>query len=154
MSTWFGASHVALMVKKKKKKKLPANAGNLRDAVLIPESGRSPRGGHGKLLQYSCLKNPMDRGAWQATVHGVTQSQTPPSNLAQRDTVLTIHTSFLEIAHIRRLLSVGVLDTSCTLWSSDSTLSISGCFHWLYLWMFPLWICWITFVNISYLWSV
>ena len=74
---------------------------------MIPESGRTPRGGHGKLLQYSCLKNPMDRGAWQATVHGVTQSQTRPSNLAQRDTVLTIHTSFLEIAHISWLLSIG-----------------------------------------------
>ena len=103
------------MVKKKKKKKLPAKAGDLRDAVLIPESGRSAGGGHGKLLQYSCLKNPMDRGAWQATVHGVTQSQTRLSDLVQHDTVLRIHTSSLEIAHIRWLLSVGVLDTSCTL---------------------------------------
>ena len=42
----------------------------------IPGSGRSPGGGHGNPLQYSCLENPMDRGAWQATVHGVTQSQT------------------------------------------------------------------------------
>ena len=42
----------------------------------IPGSGRSPRGGHGNLLQYSCLENPMDRGAWQATVHGVTKSWT------------------------------------------------------------------------------
>ena len=44
------------------------------DLGLIPESGRSPRGGHGKPLQYSCLENPMDRGVWQATVHGVTES--------------------------------------------------------------------------------
>ena len=43
---------------------------------LIPGSGRSPGGGHGNPLQYSCLENPMDRGAWQATVHRVTQSQT------------------------------------------------------------------------------
>ena len=42
----------------------------------IPGSGRSPGGGHGTLLQYSCLENPMDRGAWWATVHGVTKSQT------------------------------------------------------------------------------
>ena len=48
-------------------KNLPANAG---DAGSIPGSGRSSGGGHGNALQYSCLENPMDRGAWQA-VHGV-----------------------------------------------------------------------------------
>ena len=48
-------------------KNLPANAG---DTGSIPGSGRSPGGGHGNLLQYSCLENPMDRGAWQAAVHG------------------------------------------------------------------------------------
>ena len=53
-----------------------ANAGDARDAGLIPESRRSPGGGHGNPLQYSCLENPMDRGAWWATVHGVTKSQT------------------------------------------------------------------------------
>ena len=42
----------------------PANAGDVRDAGLIPGSGRAPGGGHGKPLQYSCLENPMDRGAW------------------------------------------------------------------------------------------
>ena len=47
-------------------KNMPANAGAIRDAGLIPESGRSPVGGHGNPLQYSCLKNPMDRGAWRA----------------------------------------------------------------------------------------
>ena len=46
------------------------------DAGFITGSSRSPRGGHGNPLQYSCLENPMDRGAWQATVHGVTKSQT------------------------------------------------------------------------------
>ena len=51
-------------------KNLPASAGNARDSGLIPGSGRSPGGGHGNPLQYSCLKNAMDRGAWQATVHG------------------------------------------------------------------------------------
>ena len=53
-----------------------ANAGDIRDAGLIPESGRSPEGGYGNPLQCSCLENPMDRGAWRATVHGVTKSQT------------------------------------------------------------------------------
>ena len=48
----------------------PGNAGDLGS---IPRLGRSPRGGHGNLLQYSCLENPMDRGAWQATVHGITK---------------------------------------------------------------------------------
>ena len=57
-------------------KNLPANAGDARDTSLIPGSGRSPGGGHGNPLQYSRLENPMDRGAWWATVHGVTKSQT------------------------------------------------------------------------------
>ena len=59
-------SQVVLMVKK-----LPANAADVRDVGSIPGSGRSPGGGHGNPLQYSCLENPMDRGAWWATVHGV-----------------------------------------------------------------------------------
>ena len=45
-----------------------------RDAGSIPQSGRSPVGGHGNLRQYSCLENPMDRGAWWATVHGIMKS--------------------------------------------------------------------------------
>ena len=58
------ASQVALVIKN-----LPANAGD-------PGLGRSPEGGHGNPLQYSYLENPMDRGAWQATVHTVAKSQT------------------------------------------------------------------------------
>ena len=46
------------------------------DMGLIPGSGRSPGGGHGYPLQYSCLENPMDRGGWRPTVHGVTESDT------------------------------------------------------------------------------
>ena len=52
-------------------KNLPANAGDPRDAGLIPALGRSPGGGNGNPLQYSCLENPMDRGSWCAIVHGV-----------------------------------------------------------------------------------
>ena len=63
-----GASQVALVVKN-----LPANAGDISDVDSIPVSGRPPRGGHGNPLQYSCLENPTDRGAWQAIVHGVTK---------------------------------------------------------------------------------
>ena len=52
----------------------PANAGDVRDTGSIPGSGRFPGGGHGNPLQYSCLEKPMVREAWQATVHGVTES--------------------------------------------------------------------------------
>ena len=52
------------------------SACNAGDLGLIPGSGRSPGEGNGNLLQYSCLENPMDRGAWSATVHGVAKSQT------------------------------------------------------------------------------
>ena len=61
----------------------PANAGNTGDKGLIPGSGRSPGGGNGNPLQYSCLENPMDRRAWQATVHGVAKSWTWPNTHAQ-----------------------------------------------------------------------
>ena len=64
-------SQVALVVKNS-----PANAGDVSDASSTPGSGRTPGGGHGNSLQYSCLENPMDRGAWWATVHGVTRSRT------------------------------------------------------------------------------
>ena len=56
--------------------KNPWNAGDKGDACLIPGSGISPRGGNGNPLQYSYLENPMDRGTWQAIVHGFAKSQT------------------------------------------------------------------------------
>ena len=61
-------------------KNLPANAGDTRDTGLIPGLGRSPGGGHGNPLQYSCLENPMDRGAWQLQSIGSQTEMT--SNLA------------------------------------------------------------------------
>ena len=54
----------------------PASAGDVRDAGSTPGSGRFPGGGHDNPLQYSCLENPMDRGAWWATVRGVTELDT------------------------------------------------------------------------------
>ena len=51
-------------------KNMPAKAEEAEDMGLIPGVGRSPGGGHGHLLQYSSLENPMDRGLWQATIHG------------------------------------------------------------------------------------
>ena len=58
----------------------PDNAGDTGDLGLISGSGRSPGEGSGNPLQYSCLENPMDRRAWQPTVHGVTKSLTQPSD--------------------------------------------------------------------------
>ena len=55
-------------------KNLLVNAGEVRDTGLIPGWGKSPGGSHGNPLQYSCLENPMDRGAWWATVHRVAKS--------------------------------------------------------------------------------
>ena len=70
-TSWARASRMALVVKN-----LVANAGDARDMGLIPGLGRSPGGGHDNPLQYSWLENPMDRGVWRATVHGVVKSRT------------------------------------------------------------------------------
>ena len=56
-------------------KNMPASEGDIRDTGSIPGSGRFPGGGHGRPLQYFCLENPMDRGAWWAIVRGVAKSQ-------------------------------------------------------------------------------
>ena len=56
-------------------KNLSANVGDMRDVGLIPGLGRFPGGEHGNPFQYSCLENPMDRGAWQATVSRIPKSQ-------------------------------------------------------------------------------
>ena len=63
-------------------KNLPASEGYVRDFGFIPGSGRSPGKGNKSPLQYSCLENPMDREAWQATVQGVSQSQTQLKRLS------------------------------------------------------------------------
>ena len=63
-------------------KNMPANAGDRRDVGSIPGSGRSPGGGHGNPLQYSCLEKPMDRGPWR--VHRVAKSRTQLKQLSMR----------------------------------------------------------------------
>ena len=81
-----GAPQVALVVKN-----LPANAEDVRDMGSVPGSGKSPRGGYGNLPWYSCLKNPMDREAWNSTVYRVTQSQTQLESFSmQACTAITI----------------------------------------------------------------
>ena len=57
-------------------KNLPANVGDIGDTDSIPGLGRSPGGGNGNILQYSCLENAMDRGAWWATVHRLAKNWT------------------------------------------------------------------------------
>ena len=71
MFTAIVASQVVLVAKYP-----PDNVGEVRDVGSIPGSGRSPGAGHDNPLQYSCLQNPVNRGAWQATVHGVGRSPT------------------------------------------------------------------------------
>ena len=72
---FLGTSQAVLMVKN-----LPASAGDARNSGSIPRLGRSPGAGNGNPLQYSCLKNPMDRGAWRAAVHGASKSWTQLSD--------------------------------------------------------------------------
>ena len=67
----YQASQVVLVVKNP-----PANVGDVKDVVLMLGLGRSTGGGHGNALQYSCLENLMDTGAWQTMVHRVTKNQT------------------------------------------------------------------------------
>ena len=92
LKTLLGASQKALVVKN-----LPANAGDVRDVDSTPGLGRSPGGGHDNPLQYSCLENPMDRGAWRALVHRVAKSKTQlkrPSMHARKDTITSKYTRY------------------------------------------------------------
>ena len=77
-------------------KNLPANAGDIRDVGSIPMSGRCPGRGHGHPLQYSCLENPMGRGAWPVAVHGVTKNQAERLSTAQHSCRTIINRKTLE----------------------------------------------------------
>ena len=95
------------------------------DSGLIPGSGRSPGGGHGNPLQYSCLKNPMDRGAWKATVRGL-QSQTWLSDWARtqalrRDKWIGTgsHTSPLPPTHTSKKKGQEKMDPRQTVWTQS-----------------------------------
>ena len=84
-------------------KKLPANAGDIRDAGSIPGSERSPGGGHGNPLQGSCLENLMDRGAWQATVHRVAQNWTQLKRLSMHS---CMHTNYMKLTDLVQRLKI------------------------------------------------
>ena len=72
-------------------KNLPANAGDVRDMVSVPGSGKSPGAGQGNPLQYSCLENPTDRGAWQTMVHRVAKSWTQLKQLSMHAYIYIIN---------------------------------------------------------------
>ena len=101
----------------------PASAGNTGDASSIPGSGRSPGGGNGNPLQYSFLENPMDRGAWQATVHGITKSQTWLGDWTQSThTHISKHTCNESQPDVMSEVTYGGYSTNV-----DSDLPISPC---------------------------
>ena len=83
LSNWTELSLYSVLSRCTVVKNLPAKAGDARDTGSIPRLGRSPGEGNGNLLQYSFLDNSMDRGSWQAIVHGVTKSRTQLSTHTQ-----------------------------------------------------------------------
>ena len=99
-----------------KKKKLHANAGDTRNISSIPGWGRSPGVGNGNPLQYSCLENCTDRGAWQATVHGVAKSQTWLSNWTHTDTHTHTHTHTTALAQLDSTVPVPSAPSSSLEW--------------------------------------
>ena len=99
-------------------KNSPANVGDVRVVGSIPGSGRSPGGGHGNPLQYFCLKNPMDRGNWQATIHGITKSWTRLSLHTHTHThthptqaVITEVAGICQASHSRGFLAPNILSS-------------------------------------------
>jgi len=106
-------------------KNLPASAGDIRDKCSIPGWGRSPRGGHSNPLQYSWRENPMDRGAWWATVHGVAKTRI---RLKQ----LSTHSKFsLRQGVTQRKKNASNGMEKCPSNEMEiTTVPISGCFTW------------------------
>ena len=98
MSISFWASQAALEIKK-----MPANAGDIRDVGLIPGLERYPGGGHCNPFQYSCLENPMDRGVWWAIVHSVPKSWTWMMRQLTRRIKVGYAWYISNVLHIRKL---------------------------------------------------
>ena len=126
-------------------KNLPASAGDVRDEVLIPASGRYPGDGNGNPLQYSCLENPMDRGAGRVTVRNVAQSQTGLKRLST-DAHKLDRMGNTSPGH---LLLAGLLISLCWWWHRVYlTLSEGLAFYleekWKGKWHIPVsFLCWV-----------
>ena len=111
----------------RKAKYLPANAGDRRDVGSIPGLGRSPGGGNSNLLQYSCLDNFMDRGAWWATVHGVEKELDTTEGLSTKCTLWLSDMYVCSGLYFLLLWSECMLDASpkarlgCPLWHGATT---------------------------------
>ena len=92
-----------------------ASAGDIRNAGSIPGLGRCPGGGHGNPLQYSCLENPMDRRAWQATIHRIARSQTQLKQLSTHARIRNLYSNkiFSEAHYLERIKKLG-----CSGWSN------------------------------------
>ena len=112
------------------------DTGDIRDTALITGSGRSPGEGHSNPFQYSCLENPTDRGAWQATIHRTTKSQTWLKRLSmhtqsglRRDTKSTMHKikkkiKKLNLVKIKNFCSVGSTGDK---WKTNHKLGLKIC---------------------------
>ena len=99
-------------------KNLPASAGDLRHTGSIPGSGRCPAGGHSHPLQYSCLENPMDREAWQATVHKVAESDTPKW--------LSTHAGIAYTWNLKHATNERICETDSQTWRTGLRLTREG----------------------------
>ena len=115
------ASQVVLILKNP-----PANTGDVRDSSSVPGSGRSLGRGHGCLLQYSCLENPMDRGTWQATVHRVAKSQTQLKQLSTH--THTIDRSSLTLAFYHKINILNYIWKQIEFWIVKHKYSRMFCF--------------------------
>ena len=124
---------------------------DIRDVGSILRPGRSPGGWHGNPLQYSCLENSMDRGAWWATVHRVAQSQTHRSNLAHMHACTSYIITFFSVKYILHIIYVYIWRYMrahvfiCMLHVCTSCM----CTHAFYMYMCVLWVS----TCIMYMWA-
>ena len=111
-------------------KESPCQCRDVRVAGSIPGLGRSPGGGHGNPLQYSCLENPTDRGAWRATVHGVTQSWTRQKRLSMHSCTLSFKAFLLTPVCLPSIIApcISFLLLSTANTQTYCSLNVSGIF--------------------------
>ena len=119
---------------------------DVRDVGSIPRPGRSPGGWHGNPLQYSCLENSMDRGAWWAIVHRVAQSQTHRSNLAHTHACTSYIITFFSVKYILHIWRY--MHTHVCLYARYM-FAHHVCTHVFYMYMCVLWVS----TCIMYMWA-